>query len=124
MQWDNGKSYWIMHQCVTLSEVHCIYKFIFLLPKQVEPSVNEEVGPLVSAILAEAIGGDDYISGGSTASSSSSNDNGGLASVLIHAGSNFAIGQMLGSGGDSGSDNSGASDGDGGILSSITSLFG
>lgn len=97
-----------------------IRKFMFLLLKQVEPSVNDEVGPLVSAILAEAIGGDDYISG----SSSSSSGNGGLASTLIHAGSNFAIGQMLGSGGDSGSDNSGASDSGGGILSSLTSLFG
>jgi len=95
------------------------------LVNQVEPSVNEEVGPLVSAILAEAIGGDEYISGGSTASSSSSNADGGLASLLIHAGSNFAINQMLGSGGDSDSDsNSGSSDGNGGILSSITNLFG
>ena len=109
---------------IPTTEVCCNHKLIIILCMQVEPSVNEEVGPLVSAILAEAIGGDDYISGGSTASSSSSNDNGGLASVLIHAGSNFAINQMLGSGSDSGSDNSGASDGDGGILSSITSLFG
>ena len=95
------------------------------MPEQVEPSVNEEVGPLVSAILAEAIGGDEYISGGSTVSSSSSNADGSLASLLIHAGSNFAINQMLGSGGDNGSDsNSGGSDGDGGIFSSITNLFG
>ena len=87
--------------------------------------MNEEVGPLVSAIIAEAIGGEDYITGGSSSSSASNDNGGGLASLLIHAGSNFAINQMLGNGGQSGSHpSSGASGDGGGIIGSISSWFG